>query len=68
MAAVDHDLPALRSFTVGLRRDIQAVTAELTQPYNSGAMEGIVNKVKARKMQLFGRAKHDLLRKLILLS
>ncbi len=68
MAAVDHDLPTLRSFTVGLRRDLKAVTAGLTQPYNSGAVEGIVNKVKARKMQLFGRANHDLLRKLILLS
>jgi hypothetical protein len=40
MAAVDHDLPALRSFTRGLHRDIQAVTAELTLPYNSGAVEG----------------------------
>ncbi len=68
IAAVDHDLPTLRSFTVGLRRDIAAVTAGLTQHYNSGAVEGTVNKIKARKMQLFGRAKHDLLRKLILAS
>jgi transposase len=68
MAAVDHDLPALRSFTVALRRDIAAVTAGLTQQYSSGAVEGTVNKIKARKMQLFGRANHDLLRKLILAS
>jgi len=68
MAAVDHDLPGLRSFTRGLRRDLEAVTAGLTLPYNSGAVEGTVNKIKARKMQLFGRAKPDLLRKLILLS
>jgi len=68
MAAVDHDLPALRSFTRGLRRDLDAVTAGLTLPYNSGAVEGTVHKIKARKMQLFGRAKPDLLRKLILLS
>jgi len=68
MAAVDHDLPALRSFTVGLRRDLEAVTAGLTLQYNSGAVEGTVNKIKARKMQLFGRANHDLLRKLILLA
>jgi len=67
-AAVDQDLPTLRSFTVGLRRDIEAVTAGLTQEYNSGAVEGTVNMIKARKMQLFGRAKHDLLRKLVLLS
>ena len=31
IAAVDHDLPTLRSFTVGLRRDIAAVTAGLTE-------------------------------------
>ena len=55
MAAVDHDITALRSFTVGLRRDIAAVTAGLTQQYSSGAVEGTVNKIKARKMQLFGR-------------
>ena len=68
MAAVDHDLPALRSFTVGLRRDIEAVAAGLTQQYNSGPVEGTVNKTKARKMQLFGRGNHDLLRKLILVA
>ena len=67
-AAVDHDLPALRSFTRGLHRDIDAVTAGLTQKYNSGPVEGTVNKIKARKMQLFGRANHDLLRKLVLLT
>ncbi len=68
IAAVDHDLPALRTFTVGLRRDIAAVTTGLTQQYNSGPVEGTVNKIKARKMQLFGRANHDLLRKLILVA
>ncbi|MDQ2737288.1 MAG: ISL3 family transposase, partial [Actinomycetota bacterium] len=68
LAAVDHDLPALRSFTRGLRLDLEAVIAGLTLRYNSGAVEGTVNKIKARKMQLFGRAKPGLLRKLILLS
>jgi len=68
IAAVDHDLPTLRSLTRGLRRDLEAVIAGLTLPYNSGAVEGTVNKIKARKMQLFGRANPDLLRKLILVS
>lgn len=67
MAAVDHDLPALLSFTVELRRGIAAVTAGLTQRCNSGAVEGTVNRIKARKVQLFGRANHDVLTKLILL-
>ncbi len=68
LAAVVHDLPALRPFTRGLRRDLQVVTAGLTLPSSSGAVEGTVNKIKVRKMQLFGRAKPDLLRKLMLLS
>ena len=58
-AAVDHDLPTLRAFTGGLRRDIAAVTAGLTLQDNSGAVEGTVNKIKARKTQLFGRANHE---------
>ena len=40
MGAVDTDLPALRSFTAGLRRDLDAVVAGLTLKYNSGAVEG----------------------------
>ena len=55
-------MPALCTSTVGLRRDIAAVTAGLTQQYNCGAVEGHRQKIKARKMQLFGRAKRDLLR------
>ncbi len=31
---------------VGLHRDFEAVTAGLTLPYNSGAVEGTVNKIK----------------------
>jgi len=68
MGAVDADLPALRSFTAGLRRDLTAVVAGLTLDYNSGAVEGTVNRVKQLKAAMYGRAKPDLLRKLILLA
>ncbi|HEY7815961.1 MAG TPA: transposase [Nakamurella sp.] len=68
MGAVDADLPALRSFTAGLRRDLDAVVAGLTMGYNSGAVEGTVNRVKQLKAAMYGRAKPDLLRKLILLA
>lgn len=69
MAAVDaDDQPALHSFVVGLRRDQDAVTAGLTLPYNSGPVEGHVNRTKMIKRQMFGRAKPDLLRKRILLN
>jgi transposase len=63
MAAVDADeLPHLHSFTNGLRRDLDAVINGLTLPHNSGPVEGIVNKIKTIKRQMFGRANFDLLR------
>ena len=68
MTAVDADLPMLRSFTAGLRRDLDAVVAGLTLEYNSGAVEGTVNRIKQIKAAMYGRAKPDLLRKLILLA
>jgi transposase len=68
MGAVDADLPVLRPFTAGLRRDLDAVVAGLTLEYNSGAVEGTVNRVKQLKMAMYGRAKPDLLRKRILLA
>jgi transposase len=60
--------PLLASFAAGLRRDHAAVTAGLTLPYSSGAVEGTVNRIKMIKRKMFGRANFDLLRKLILLS
>ena len=68
MSAVDADLPTLRSFTAGLRRDLDAVVAGLTLQYNSGAVEGTVNRIKQLKAAMYGRAKPDLLRKRILLA
>ena len=42
--------------------------AGLTLKYNSGAVEGTVNRIKQLKAAMYGRAKPDLLRKLILLA
>jgi transposase len=69
MTAVEaDDLPALRSFVRGLRRDQDAATAGLTLPWNSAVVEGHVNRLKMLKRQMFGRAKPDLLRKRVLLA
>lgn len=68
MGAVDADLPESRSFTTRLRRDLDAVVAGLTLEHNSGAVEGTVNRIKQLKAAMHGRAKSDLLRKLILLA
>jgi transposase len=60
------DLPQLRSFARGIRRDQQAVTAGLSLPYSSAALEGNVNKIKLIKRQMFGRAGFPLLRKRVI--
>ena len=65
-AALASDLDPLNSFAKGLQRDLAAVTAGLTLPWNSGAVEGQVNRVKMLKRQMYGRAKFDLLRRRIL--
>ena len=69
IAAVEaDDLPYLRSFTTGLKKDYDAVVNGLTLPHSSGAVEGNVNRIKMLKRQMYGRARFDLLRKRVLLA
>jgi hypothetical protein len=58
--------PALRSFTAGLRRDLEAVIAGLSLEHNSGPVEGHVNRITMLKRQVHGRANLDLLRKRVI--
>jgi transposase len=68
MHAVEaNDLPALHTLVTSLRRDHAAVTAGLTLPYSSGAVEGQVNRIKALKRAMYGRANLDLLHQRILI-
>ncbi|MFE4413976.1 transposase [Streptomyces sp. NPDC056821] len=60
--------PELRGFASGLHKDWDAVMAGLTLHWNSGAVEGHVNRIKMLKRQMFGRANHDLLCKRVLLT
>ena len=60
------DQPELHTFAAGTRQDLAAVTAGLTMPYSSGPVEGNVNRVKAIKRQMYGRASLDLLRKRVI--
>ena len=48
--------------------DQDAVINGLSLDYNSGQVEGTVNRIKMIKRQMFGRAKFDLLRKRVLLA
>ncbi|WET81636.1 ISL3 family transposase [Amycolatopsis sp. QT-25] len=69
ITAVEQDrLPALASFARNLRHDYNAIHNGLSLPYNSGPVEGAVNRIKMLKRQMFGRAELDLLRKRILLA
>jgi len=60
------DQPELHTFAAGIRHDLAAVTAGLTLPYSSGSTEGNVNRIKAIKRQMYGRASLDLLRKRVI--
>ncbi|MEU1566825.1 MULTISPECIES: ISL3 family transposase [Streptomyces] len=67
-ATATTELPSLRHFAQHLERDLDAVIAGLTQPWNSGVVEGHVNRIKMLKRQMFGRAGFALLRKRVLLA
>ncbi|MEV7392904.1 MULTISPECIES: transposase [unclassified Streptomyces] len=51
-----------------LERDLDAVTAGLTLPWNSGVVEGHAIRIKMLRRQMFGREGFDLLRKRLLLA
>ncbi len=61
------DQPDLHSFARGIKRDHDAVLNGLTLPWNSGVVEGNVNRLKMLKRQMYGRATFGLLRKRVLL-
>ena len=52
----------MRSFAVGLRKDLEAVRAGLTEKYSNGCVEGFIHKLKLLKRQGYGRARFELLR------
>ena len=61
------DQPDLHSFARGIRQDHDAVRNGLTLPWNSGPVEGNVNRLKTLKRQAYGRAGFQLLRQRVLL-
>ncbi len=54
--------PAMRNFATGIRKDLAAVRAGLTEGWSNGPVEGFVNKLKLIKRQGYGRAGFELLR------
>jgi transposase len=66
--AATSGLTQLQSFANGIRNDHDAVANALTLHWNSGKVEGTVNKIKMHKRQTYGRASFTLLRHRILLA
>lgn len=56
----------LKSFAIGLMRDIDAVVNSLKYPFSNGLLEGQVNRLKTIKRVMYGRGKYDLLRSKVL--
>ncbi|MFJ7997545.1 transposase [Streptomyces sp. NPDC096310] len=67
-SAETTEMKPLQSLARGLRQDFDAVTVGLTLKWNSGKVEGNVNRAKRIKRDGYGRAEFDLLRLQILLS
>jgi transposase len=58
----DSETGLLASFCKGLKADLAAVTAALTEPWSNGQTEGQITKLKLVKRQMYGRGRLDLLR------
>ena len=66
-SAQAEDLPHLHAFTRGLEKGRAAADAALTLPHHNGGTEGVNNKTKLIKRQMYGCASFPLLRHRILL-
>lgn len=61
---VSHSsIKPLQTFAKGLVGDYEAVKASMSYPWSNGPVEGLNNKLKMLKRQMYGRASVDLLAK-----
>lgn len=65
-AAIQSDIPELKSFVAGIERDYDAVKSALRLPWSQGITEGKVNKLKTIKRVMYGKASFTLLRQRLL--
>lgn len=56
-------LSKLRTFIIGIKLDIKAVRNAIIYPVSNGIVEGFVNKLKAIKRIMYGRASLELLKR-----
>ena len=60
--AAGCEASVMKKFAGGLKKDLSAAYAGLTEPWSNGPVEGFVNKLKLVKRQGYGRAGFGLLR------
>ena len=65
-SAAASRFPFLAQFGKNLLRDWDAVERSITTPWNNGAIEGHINRLKAIKRQMYGRAGLELLKARVL--
>ncbi len=56
----------MRRFAKGLKKDLPAVRAGLTESWSNGPVEGFIQKLKLVKRSMYGRASFGLLRRRVL--
>ena len=62
MLASESETSLLEGFCKGIKADLAAVAAALTEPWSNGQVEGQNTKLKLVKRQMYGRARLALLR------
>ena len=60
--AESSEAEVMKKFAAGLKKDLSAVRAGLTESWSTGPVEGFIHKLKLIKRQGYGRANLDLLR------
>ncbi len=60
--AESSEAQVMNKFAAGLKKDLLAVRAGLTESWSTGPVEGFIHKIKLIKRQGYGRANVDLLR------
>ncbi|WP_157449095.1 transposase [Deinococcus peraridilitoris] len=61
-------LKSLQAFVDGLRYEWSALVAACSTSWSNGPTEGVANRLKLVKRQMFGRGSFELLRKKVLLA
>ena len=67
-AYAQSPLQELRSFAYGIQMDLKAVQNAITRDTSNGIVEGYVNKLKAVKRVMYGRASLELLKRKMVFS